>query len=828
MQRAWLRLDFGDNSPMLLTQAVRSLRRTPLFTVTVILTLALGLAAVGTMFAVVHGFLLSPLPYGSPDRLVTVQLELADGSRINHSPALQATWRRFSSQLDDVALHRTGSANVWSGSEEVAADHLVATWVTASTMQLLQAAPLLGRQFTAEEERRDGPEAVILSEAEWRTRFAATPDVIGRTLIVNNVPRAVVGVMPARFAFPAASTRLWLPAKSYDSTTAGDFIYAALGRLAPGATSESARQELAAILPKLAEVYPRLQSGGATAAWIEEARPGLSVQALRESLTGSIAPTLWVLSAVAGLVLLVAWANVANLVLVRADAGRLALAVREALGASELRAHAPLLAESLLLGAVAAALALLATSVAISALKLFGPTDLPRLHELTIGPWTAVFIVLVALASTQLGTVVLARLVRPRHVASGLRDGSRGHTAGRSRRSLHATVTVLQIAAALVVVASSALLLRTAQRLHDVHPGFESAHVSTLRILLPYARYSDVARVAFHARLLERAGQLPSVHAAGLTAKLPLGAGSLPEQPFLLEGESRPRSLAVNVVSAGYFAAMRTPIIAGHDFRPLESQRPDELVIGQRTAATLFADPTGIAALGRTLTLDPSGPAYTIIGVVGDVRYDDLAEAPSAMVYRPQVVSALPDVQPGPLPGITLAVRSDAPADALVDAVRDIVRDLDPTVPVFDVAGMDDVVRQSTARLTLAVSLTSAAAAASLLLGMIGLYGVMAYQVALRTREFGIRIALGAEPGRVARKVVAYGLRLTAIGITAGLAVYALIVPGLRSFQASIATWDPLPLAGATLLLGCTAAIACWLPALRAAAVDPAQALRSE
>ena len=808
---------------MLLTQAVRSLRRTPLFTATVILTLAIGLAAVGAMSAVVHGLLLSPLPYGSPDRLVTIQLELADGGRINHSPALQATWRRFSTQLSDVALYRTGSANVWSDSEDVAAEHLVASWVSASTMQMLQAIPLRGRHFTADEERRDGPEAVILSEAEWRARFRAAPDAIGRTLIINNVPRQVVGVMPDHFAFPAASTRLWLPAKSHDSTIAGDFLYAAVGRLAPEATSDSARQELAAILPKVAELYPHLQSGGSTAAWIDDARPTVRIQALREALTGSIAPTLWVLSAVAGLVLLVAWANVANLLLIRADSGRQALAVREALGASALRASAPLLIESLLLGAAAATLALLAASVAINALRMFGPTDLPRLHELAIGPSTAGIIVFAGLTSTLIGTAVLARLDRPKRVASGLHDGSRAHTAGRSRHSLRATVTVLQIAAAFVVVASAALLLRTAQRLQDVHPGFESAQVSTFRILLPFARYSDVARVAFHARLVERVGQLPSVQAAGLTAKLPLGAGGLPEQPFW-----RTYPLAVNVVSPGYFAAMRNPIIAGQDFRPLELQRADELVIGQRTAETLFGDPTGAAALGRTLTLDASGPAYTIVGVVGDVRYDDIAQPPAAMVYRPQVVSALPALQPGPLPGMTLAVRSDAPADALAAAVREIVRDLDPTIPVFDATSMDDVVRQSTARLTLAMSLTTAAAAVSLLLGMIGLYGVMAYQVALRTREFGIRIALGAAPKRVARRVVAYGLCLTAIVVAAGLTAFSLIVPSLRSFLTSIATWDPLPLAGATLLLGCTAALACWIPALRAAAVDPAQALRSE
>jgi predicted permease len=812
---------------MTLPQAFRSLRRAPVYAATVILTLALGLAALGSMTAVVHGVLLAPLPYGAPDRLVDIRLDTADGGRISLSPAVHATFRRYATQLEDVALYRTGSANLWTGHDDAGAENLTATWITASLMRLLQAPPLLGRAFSDEEERRGGPDAVILSEPEWRARFGASPDVIGRTLIVNNVPREVVGVMPARFSFPSPRTRVWLPAKSSDGTTAGDFFYAGVARLAPGATQEGAQQELAAVLPRLAELFPRLQSGGATAAWLGEVRPAPRVQPLIDAITDDIAPTLWMLAAVAGLVLLVAWANVANLVLIRTDAGRQGVALREALGASPLRASAQFVAESVLLGSAAAVLALLATPGALMLLRAFGPADLPRIGELAIGPWTAI-VVLVALLGTVIGAAFVTRLDRPGRLSSRLHDGARGQTSGKSRQRMRATVTVLQIAAALVVLAGSALLLRTAHRLHDVHPGFEPDQVTTFRILLPFARYQDAARVAFYARLTERVGQLPSVFDAGLTANLPLGPGGSPEQTFLIEGMGRPRTLPVNVIGSGYFAAMRIPMLAGRDFRPLETQRADDAIISQRTAAMLFADPTGAGSLGKSLRLDPGGPTYTIVGVVADVRYEDLAIPPSAMMYRPQVVATVPAVEPGPLPSMILVVRSNAPPDALVAAVRDIVRDLDPSVPVFEVSGMRDVVRHSMARLQLTLWAMSAAAAVTLLLGAIGLYGVMAYLVALRTREFGLRMALGADPGRIVRWVVTRGLALTTIGIVAGLAVFSLTAPHLRASIAGISVWDPLPLLGAILLLSCTAALACWLPALRAAAVDPAQALRAE
>jgi predicted permease len=557
-------------------------------------------------------------------------------------------------------------------------------------------------------------------------------------------------------------------------------------------------------------------------------KPAPRVQALRESLTGDVAPTLWLLAGVAGLVLLVAWANVAGLALVRADAGRHDVALREALGASPLRAAAQSLAEACLLGTAAAVLAVLAASSAVWALKQFGPSDLPRLAELSIGPSGIGFILLVAVVGSALGQLTLARRDRPDELARRLRDGTGGQAPGATRQRARTLVGVLQIAAALVVLAGSALLLRTAHRLADVHPGFDAGPVTTFGILLPFARYPDAARVAFHARLLDRVRALPSVRAAGLSAQLPLAPGGLPTQGFRVDGDARSQMLAVNVASDGYFATMGIPLRAGRDFQPLDAQRPDELLVSQRAALQLFGDRGGSEALGRRLTLDPGGPTYTVVGVVGDVRHDDLGMPVAAMVYRPQVVATAPAVHPGPLPGMVLVVRSDGASEPLAAAVRDIVRDLDTGVPLFEVRGMREVVARSMARLQLLLTVTTVAAVVTLVLGMIGLHGVMAYRVALRRREFGLRMALGASAPRIARTVVARGLVLAAIGGLLGMAVFAAAAASLRAAVPGIQPWDPLALVAALLLLAATSVLACWVPARRAAAVDPAQALRGD
>jgi predicted permease len=815
--------------PMSLRHALRSLSRTPVFTVAALLTLVLGIGSVAAMFAIVYGVLLAPLAYGHPDRLISVNLQTPEVRRIQQSPAVYFTYKRFARRLDDIGFYRTGNANIWTDGDGDAPERVTATWVTASTIQMLQVKPLLGRSFANDEDRPNSPTVAIISESVWRTRFNATRDVIGRTLYVNAVAREIVGVMPERFSFPAADTRLWLPARmDPNSPAVGDFSYSAVARLAPDATPRDAQRELTQILPNVAESFPRLESGTATADWLDQTHAEPAVVPLRDEVTSGIARTLWMLAAAAGLVLLVAWANVANLMLIRADGRQLELAVREALGASRLRIVTHFLGESLVLAASAAALALFAAWGAVRALVAFGPTDVPRLGELGIGLTTVEFIVTVAIAGAIGCAAIPAIRIRRGSLSINLRDGGRGETSGRRRQRVRATIAALQIAVALVISAGSALLLRTFHRLYEERPGFDATNVLTMWTQLPFARYGDSAAVAFYARLAESVGKIPGVRAAGLTMRLPLGAGETREQSFRVDGEGRTLSLPTNVIDDGYFTTMKIPVLAGRVFQRRGLQHDGDVIISRRAAATIWNDATGRAAVGRRLALSPSGPTYTIVGVVGDVRDHDLATAPSAMVYVPQVVPVDTRVEPSARRTMALVVRTAGPPASVVPAVRRIVRDLDPTVPIFNVETMSDVVRASTARLSLALTLMTAAAAITLVLGTIGLYGVMAYMVALRTREFGVRVALGADPRHIARAVAMRGLTLVASGVAAGFVLYAIAAPFLRVFLYGVTPSDPVTLGAVTLALVGTASLASWFPARRAARVDPAEALRAE
>ncbi len=813
---------------MAIRLALRSLRRTPAFTLAAVLTLVVGIASAGAMFAVVYGLLLAPLPYAEPERLVSVRLQAPDSGEIPMPPALQVLYSRDARTLDAVAFYRTGSTNVWTEGGD--ADSVVATWASASTIAMLGAQPLLGRSFTPEEEVRGGPDAVILGEAEWRNRFGAAPDVIGRTLMVNSVAREIVGVMPESFAFPMLPerTRLWLPAKRAGDATVGEFAYAGVARLAPGATVDDAGRELATILPRLADAFPRLQSGGATAAWLADSRAVPQVVPLRDEITGGIAQTLWMLAAAAGLVLLVALANVANLLLVRADARQAELAVRAALGASGLRIAMPFAAEALVLGATAGMLALLLVHGAVAVLVAYGPADVPRLAQLGVGAPATLFVVVASALGACVCAVVPALRSWRAGASPNLREGGRNASAGRSRLRVRAAVATLQVAVALVVTVGSALLLRTAHELHQVRPGFDAAQVTTLRTQLPMARYGEAEAVAFYARLVEQVRQLPSVQDAGVARKVPLGSGAPLEEVFGSDADASTRALPVAVVDDGYFAALSIPLLAGRGFRSPRLERGTDVVISRQAAATVFGDATGTASVGRRLRLAPSGPEYDVVGVVGDVRDEALAKAPSALVYRALSVRVDPAVEPATPRNMALVVRSSGGTAALVPAIRRIVRELDPTVPMYGVAAMRDTVRASTSRLALALACISFAAAITLLLGTIGLYGVMAYMVALRTREFGVRVALGADPHGIARLVAKHGFGLTAIGIAAGFAAYALAAPLLRAFLFGVTVADPATLAGATLVLLATAGLASWLPARRAARVDPALALRAD
>jgi predicted permease len=377
-----------------------------------------------------------------------------------------------------------------------------------------------------------------------------------------------------------------------------------------------------------------------------------------------------------------------------------------------------------------------------------------------------------------------------------------------------------------VALAGSALLLRTFQRLGQERAGFDATRVVTIWTQLPFARYDDSASVRFYARLTASAAALPGVVAAGVTTRLPLGDGEVRQLPFRRD-DGRTLSLPIVIADSGYFASLRIATLAGTGFRRLDRQRGGEVVLSRRAAAEVLRDTAVRAAIGRQVSLAPSGPTYTVVGVVDDVRADDLARPPSPTVYLPQAVPT-DAAEPTARRTMALVVRTRGPEAAVVAPIRRLVHDLDPTVPTFNVETMHDVVRASTARLALTLALTSAAAAITLALGAIGLYGVMAYMVALRTREFGIRAAIGADPDALARSVALGGLRLLAGGVAGGLVLYAVATPFLRTFLYGVTPADPVTLVGATAVLVATALLASWLPARRAARVDPTVALRAE
>lgn len=816
--------------------AWRSLARTPVFTVAAVLTLVLGIGASVAIFNVLHGVLLRPLPFGEPDRLVGVWHALpgVNIGKGNHTIGTYLTYQRLARTIESIALYQESAVNVSARDGLGEPQRVRSASVTATLIPTMQVAPLLGRNFTEAEDLPNGPLAVIISEGVWRTRFGADPNIVGQIMDVSGRSREIVGVMPERFRYPTAETQLWLPLQIDPNAAFSDgFSYNGVARLKPGVSPADAARDLATVLPRMTEIFPMFAPGVPTQMLLDQAKPAPLVIPLRQDITGDIARTLWMVAAAAGLVLLVACANVANLILVRADGRQRELAVREALGAGRARVLTFFLGESLLLAGLAGVLGLGVAWVALRALVSAGPADIPRLAELRLDASTVAFTLVIVLVVAVLCSIVPALRVGRVPLATALREGGRGGTAGKAQHRLRGAMVAVQMALALVVLAGSGLLLRTFQRLNAVRPGFDPANVATFWVSLPPARYAgDSAVVRFHAQLLDRVSALPGVRGAGLTSRLPLLPYGTNQSPFYREGDASaqtqiPPLQLYTTVDAGYFRAMGIPVLAGRTFAPLGVQVDNEVIISQRTAEQFFSDPTGRAALGKRFQSLPGGPWFTIIGVAGSVHDTSLAAPASQAVYFPQAVRS--DTLYGNLRRtMALVVRTTGDPASIIGPVHGVLRELDPALPTYEVRSMNAVVRGSIAELSFTIVMLGAAAVTTLVLGAIGLYGVLAYLVTLRTRELGVRLALGATPGTVAAMMTRQGLALAAVGLGAGLVLFAVVARFLRSFLYGVAPSDPVTLAAAVALLIGIAALASWVPARRAARVDPATTLRSE
>jgi predicted permease len=566
---------------------------------------------------------------------------------------------------------------------------------------------------------------------------------------------------------------------------------------------------------------------------LNQAKPIPRIVAMRDDVIGDAGRTLWMVAATALLVLLVTCANVANLLLVRADARYRELSVRTALGATRGRVLAHFLTEAGVLAGVSAVLGIGAAELATKLLVRAGPSGIPRLSEIRVDGAVIAFTVLVAaIVAFACSAFPAIRFLRGNPLG-GLRDGGRGGTVGGKRQRMRGALVVAQVALALVVLASSGLLLRSFQRLHGVRPGFDAENVATLWVAAPNLRYAkDTNVVRFFSNLTEQVAQLPGVTAVGLSSRLPLTDHGMNQNPMYVEGDATsatkiPPLENYVTVDSGYFRAMGIPLIAGRLFDHIGRQNPSDAIISLEAARVVFHDSSGRSALNKRFRELPNTPWHTVIGVVGSVRDTSLAGGPGRHVYLPETVAA--DSTMGQFQRVlAVVVRTRGDVTTTTRGMQRVIHDIDPTLPTFDVRSMHATLEQSMALLSFTMIVLMVAAGVTLVLGMIGLYGVIAYVVALRTRELGLRIALGAQPGAIATMVTTQGLALCGAGVAIGLLLVAIGGRFLRSLLFEIGPADPLALGATVAIVAAFALLASWIPALRASRVNPAEALRAD
>jgi putative ABC transport system permease protein len=791
--------------------AIRSLFRAPGFALVAILTLALGIGANAAVFSVVDGVLLKPLPYQNPDELVMVwEHNLSRDRRTNVvSPGNYIHWREQQTSFVDMAAVFRTSVNL---SEQGAPEEVRAQIAGEPLFRLLGVAPFMGRTFTPDE---DAPPRtkMLISHGLWQRRFGGDPAIIGRRVMVSGQPLEVIGVMPAGFQFLDRDVDVWMPlALAPQARTPRGRSIRVVARLKPGVTLERAHAEMTGIHARLADQFPATNKG-----W------SANVQPLDVHVSGDLKPTLLVLLAAVGFVVLVACANVASLLLARAAARQRETAVRTALGATWTRLAKQALAESLTLAFLGGAAGLLLAYWLLRLLLVAAERGLtlPRAHEIGLDLRVLGFTALVCLITGVLFGIAPALWSRRASVTNALKDSGRSGTSARAAR-MRGALVVGEIALAMVLLTGAGLMLRSFARLTAVGPGFDT-RVMTFSVSLPAARYDGAKPRIFFEQLLDRLRGLPEVSAAGAVSFLPM-TGPASATSYQAEGqpelEAGARPVAeVRVIAGDYFAAMGIPLKSGRLFNADEQrERRPVIVISEAMAREAFP---GQNPIGRRVKISWTYNEYDeVIGVVGDIRHAELGAPTRPMVYWPHVHTTYTTMMP--------VVRTAGESETVVAAARAEVLRLDPAQPIAGVRTLEEIVASSVAQPRLISRLLAVFAAVALVLAAIGIYGVVAYGVSQRTREIGIRVALGASRGSVVKMILAHGVLLAAAGLAIGIPAALLLARGMKSMLFETPPGDPATILAVSLVLAGAAVTACLVPLRKALRVDPAHALRSE
>jgi predicted permease len=813
-------------------RVLHALRRAPLFTSVAIVTLAVGIGANTAIFSVVYAVLLKPLPFDRPERLVGVW-HTAPGLNIpviNQGPATYMTYREENRVFEQIGLWDGAAVSITGRGEP---EKVEALFVTDSTLPALRVQPLLGRRFTAEDDSPKAPERVMLTYGYWQKKFGGKRDAIGQTLIVEGTPNEIVGVLPADFRFLNRKPALLLPFRfNRAEVFVGNFSYQAVARLKPGVTLAQANADIARMLPHVMERFPL--PPGFTRKMFEETRMGPLVRPFADDLVGDVRPMLWVLLGTVGMVLLIACANVANLFLVRAEGRQQELAIRSALGASWSRLTGELLTESVTLGLLGGLVGLGLAAAAIRLLVAIGPQDLPRLDEIAIDPVVLLFTLAISLGAGALfGLIPVLRFARPQ-LAASLKEGGRGSSDGRERHRARSALVVAEVALALVLLVGSGLMMRTFQAMREVQPGFtKPEEVLTLRVTIPEALVKeDDASARMHEQIWERLGQIPGVISVGTSSTITMDGHDSNDPVFVEERPGPPGRMPpirrFKFVGARYSETLGNRLLAGRTLTWEDSVKLSPVaVVTDNFAKEYFGSPA--ATIGKRIRSNPNSNWREIVGVVADERDDGVGRPAPVIVYWPMLMKGFwgPDLSTHRTMAYALrSARMGSPT--FLKEIQQAVWSVNPSLPLAEVRSLEELRAESMAQTSFTLVMLAIAAGVALLLGIVGIYGVIACMAAQRTREIGIRVALGAQLWDVSRLFVRHGVVLTVMGLALGLAGAAGLTRLMKTLLYGVNALDPVTYAAAAVGLGGVALLASYLPARRAARVDPVVALRGE
>src|SRR5882762_9777171 len=780
-----------------LQQILRRLGRATMFTAITLITLAAGVGANTVVFSVLEGVLLKPLPYPQPEELVGVWLT-APGIQLKDcelSPSDYFIYREQNRTLQDIGLYALDSVSLTGVAEP---EQVPTLRVTDATLPLLGIPPLLGRSFTKQDDSPGAPETVMLTYGYWRRKFGGDPSVIGRNVIVNGKSRQIIGVLPQRFHFLDQEDPAVITPFQFDrnKTHLGNFSYGGLARVKPGISVEQVNADVARMLRIVMSSFPAPL--GFSIKLFEDAHIGPNVRPLKRDVVGDVGSVLWVLMGSIGMVLLIACANVANLLLVRMEGRRQELALRSALGASWGRIAGELLLESVILGLLGSVLGLTFAYGALRVLVAMAPAGLPRISEVGINGPVLLFTLLVSLlASLLFGCVPILKYAGAR-LTTGIREGGRGLSQSREQHRARNTLVVVQVALALVLLICSGLMIRTFRALTKVNPGFSGpAELQTFRISIPETHVKEADRaIHMEEEILHKLEGIPGVSSVSIGTKLPMNGDGW-HDPILLqgrtyaEGEFPPLRL-FKFVSPGFLKTVGTPLVAGREITWTDTYNKIPVaMISEGLAREYWHAPAD--ALGKRIQVSTKDDWREIVGVVGDMHDDGVNKKPPTSVYWPLLQARFESDDISVRRDVAFVIRSPrAGSEAFLKDAREAVWSVDANLPLADVHTIDYFYRRSMARTSFTLIMLGVAGSMALLLGVVGIYGVIAYSVSQRTREIGIRMALGAQQPTVTGMFVRHGLVLAGIGVACGLIAAILLMRLMSSLLFNVNPVDPI------------------------------------